>query len=113
MPVFDSPAIIGCRPDQTRPGVWHAQLSLARIDEMPDAVYDIALGGALRLIAWAAERSVDAAHLDAFYDLVEQRVSARLRSLWPQGKSTLPILRVAHQMSIPFTHLGAGLFQLR
>lgn len=115
VPVFDLPAIIGCRPDQARPGGWQAQVSLARIDEMPYAVYDIAVSGALGLIAWAAERDVDAAHLDNFYDLIEQRVSARLRPLWPlwpQAKSTLPVLRVAHQMSIPFSHLGAGSFQL-
>ena len=95
-----------------RGDTWRARVSFARVEEMPNAAYDIAFKEALHLSAWALAHPVDAGNLQAFYAMAEQRVTSRLRPMLTSGKSTLPVLRAAHRKSIPFTHLGGGVFQL-
>ncbi len=112
IPVFDAPQLMACSADPSRSDTWHARVSFARVEEMPHVAYDIAYKGALHLCAWATANAVDARNLQAFYALAQQRVTSDLGPMLPPGKSTLPVLRAAHRKSIPFTHLGAGVFQL-
>ena len=112
VPVFDTPQILSCRPSPAGGDCWQAQVTFARIDEMPTATYQVAFNGALQLNTWALARPVDDTRLQAFYALAESLVLARLRPTLPFGKSSLPLLRVAHARSIPFMHLGYGVFQL-
>ncbi|MBE0549840.1 MAG: AMP-binding protein [Rubrivivax sp.] len=112
IPVFDAPQLSACFAGPSGSDTWHAHVSFARVEEMPHVAYDIAYQGALHLCAWATANAVDARNLQAFYALAQQRVASDLGSMMPPGKSTLPVLRAAHRKSIPFTHLGAGVFQL-
>ena len=112
VPVLDAPQVIACRADPARGDAWHARVSLARVEEMPSAAYDIALKGAMRLSEWAHLHPVDAPNLQAFYALAEREVTSKLLPMLRSGKSTLPVLRAAYRKSIPFTHLGGGVFQL-
>ena len=112
IPVFDASQIVACHPDKFRNDTWNARVSFALVEEMPPAAYDIAFQGALRLNAWAIARPVNEQNLQAFYSLMDERVTSKLRRMLPLGKSTLPVLRAAHRKSIPFTHLGGGVFQL-
>lgn len=112
LPVFDEPRAIACRPDESRDGIWHARVAFPLVEELPNAAYGVAFKGAVHLNQWAMSRPVDAQNIQAFYALAEERVTTRLLPILRLGKSTLPVLRVAHRRSIPFTHLGAGVFQL-
>jgi D-alanine-D-alanine ligase-like ATP-grasp enzyme len=112
IPVFDATRVITCRPDPTNGDAWRARVSFARVEEMSNAAYEVAFKGSRHLNAWAMAHPVDAQNLQAFYALAQERVTAKLRPMLPLGKSTLPVLREAYRKSIPFTHLGAGVFQL-
>ncbi len=112
IPVLDRPRILDCRPNPTKAGAWQAHIAFARVDDLPFSAYEVALKGALALMAWAMARPIDDPNRQAFFDLMGKSVLPRLGRLWRSGKSTLPVLRVAHERSIPFTHLGAGVFQL-
>lgn len=115
VPVFDAPRIVGCRraDAEGEPGrVWLAGIELPRVDELPPAAYQVALAEANHLRDWVLARPLTDAHRQAFFGLVERRVLERLKPLWRVGKSTLPLLRAVHRASIPFIHLGGGVFQL-
>ena len=110
--MFDEPSILRC---DSVPGdglQWRAEISFARTEGLSEAAYDIALKAALHLNGWAIAREVSLENLQACYTFVEKGVLPRLQPHWKAGKSTIPVLRAAHQLSIPFTHLGAGVFQL-
>lgn len=112
LPVLDMPRVIACGAHPMRSDAWQARIGFARVDEMSSVAYDIAFMEALQLNAWAMAHAVDAKNVEAFYAMVEHRVTSRLRPILPLGKSTLPVLRAAYAKSIPFMHLGAGVFQL-
>lgn len=112
IPVFDEPSIFGCESVPGDGNRWRAEVSFARIEELSTAAYDIALKAAFHLNVWAIAREANLENVQAYYTFMEKDVVPRLRRLWKAGKSTLPVLRAAHQLCIPFTHLGAGVFQL-
>lgn len=112
IPVFDDPSILGCESVSGDGQRWRAEVSFPRIEELSTAAYNIALKAALHLNAWAFSREASFDNLQAFYAFMEKEVVPRLQPHWKAGKSTIPVLRAAHQLSIPFTHLGAGVFQL-
>jgi D-alanine-D-alanine ligase-like ATP-grasp enzyme len=112
LPVFDALRIVACDPEPGRDDAWRARVGLARIDELPASAYDLALRGAIWLCTWALTHAVDSANVQDFYAQAEQRVTSKLRPLLSGGKSTLPVLAAAHRQSIPFAHLGGGVFQL-
>ncbi len=109
IPVFDPPHIVSLSRHAT--AGWQAQAGLALVEQLPASAHGKVLAAALRLCDWAATRELTDAKLQAFHDAASQ-VQAQLSRLMPGGKSTLPVLRVAHELDIPFTHLGAGVFQL-
>ena len=112
IPVLDVPKILDCSPDPMKAGAWQARLAYARVEDLPFSAYELALKGAMGLMAWAMARPVDDQSRQALFDMVGKGILPKLQPLWRSGKSTLAILRVAHDRSIPFTHLGAGVFQL-
>jgi cyanophycin synthetase len=46
------------------------------------------------------------------FNTITEKVIKPLHRLVPAGKSTIPVLRVAHSLGIPFVHLGLGVYQL-
>jgi cyanophycin synthetase len=51
-------------------------------------------------------------HLDEVFELLSKKNLEQLQKKIPHGKSTVPILRAAHSLKIPFFHLGHGVYQL-
>jgi D-alanine-D-alanine ligase-like ATP-grasp enzyme len=98
-------------PRSEQPG-WQALIELARVEHLTVATYQLAMSTALEGLATLSQAGEDAAVLAAFYDQVEQNLLQPLASKLPMGKSTVPVLRGAHALGIPFVHLGAGVFQL-
>jgi len=111
IPAFDPPQILALGGPEPATGRWQARVGLALVDLLPGAPYGEALTAALRLCEQAASQMQTEASLEGWYDQA-QRVVDRLTRLMPPGKSTLPLLRAAHDKGIPFLHLGGGIFQL-
>ena len=109
IPVFDPPRMLSLQATAT--GRWQARVAMALVEQLPASAYAEALAAAFRFCDWAAATPLTEASLEGFHDEA-QRVVERLSRLMPAGKSTLPLLRAAHDKEIPFTHLGGGIFQL-
>ena len=111
IPVFDPPQILALGGPEPETSRRQARVGLALVDLLPGALYSEALAAALRLCERATSQPLTEASLEGCYDEA-QGVIGRLTRLMPPGKSTLPLLRVAHDKGIPFLHLGGGIFQL-
>lgn len=111
IPVLDRPRLLALAAPARASG-WQAEIAFGEVDLLPDAVYHEALDSAVTLCRQAdAAGRPTMASLQQFYSRADQ-ARQRLGQRMPGGKSTLPLLRAAHGLRIPFTHLGAGMFQL-
>lgn len=112
LPVFETPAVISCRQSSVDSVQWDAIVSLPRLDNIPPAAYNLALQSSLRFGLWAGRHPINDDNLTKLFTTMRKEVITPLCNLAPTGKSTLPILKVANQLGIPFIHLGSSIYQL-
>jgi acyl-coenzyme A synthetase/AMP-(fatty) acid ligase/D-alanine-D-alanine ligase-like ATP-grasp enzyme len=112
IPVFDPPEIKSIEPMGGTSTSWQGKVTLARIDHLPRAAYEMAINAAFRLGAWANEHELNDENRTDFYALIEEPIVAPLSRMMLTGKSSMPVLRAAHAKGVPFRHLGLGIFQL-
>ncbi len=112
MPVFDLPTIRAMEANPRDARKFRATVGFASVGNIPPAVYQIAVKSALDLFQWMATHPITDANREALYATVQKKAVVPLTRLIPGGKSTLPVLRVAHAAGIPFIHLGLGVYQL-
>jgi D-alanine-D-alanine ligase-like ATP-grasp enzyme len=79
---------------------------------LPRAVYIGALKGALKMIAWIERTAPTPDVIATVYAQIERKLVMPLKALVPAGASTIPVLAVAHELGIPYFHLGMGVYQL-
>ncbi len=109
VPVFDLHQIATIEADPQVQDRWVATLIVPSVELMaPDAwrhAVDAAAAACLKAARSTSDEPVDLAELD-------QQVVLALQKIIPGGKSTIPVLRAAHMLGIPFIHLGLGAYQL-
>ncbi len=111
-PVFDAPSLLGIEPDNNRPGNWVATVQIAKVERPPAKCYSLALQESVRIVQWMALIAPDPQARANLFAAVEKRIVRPIANQISGGKSTLPVLRAAHELDIPFTQLGAGVYQL-
>lgn len=115
MPVFDAAQIVSCTQGEEKlDGLtsWMTIVSVPLIDNVKVAAYTIAFNASFRLCRLMASRPVTEENCQNLFSSIEKQVVAQLCRMITAGKSTIPLLRTAHNLAIPFVHLGAGVYQL-
>jgi len=111
VPCFDPCVVFGMIKDERRPFHWIVKAGLARIDGIPDVCYTLAVEAAIEIVRNSLTRAELLAHGESRWSEAEKALR-QLKSMVISGKSTIPLLRCAHQLDIPFLHLGGGVYQL-
>lgn len=90
---------------------WQATVAMAAVAHVDARCYELAVRESVSLVGamMRSHRTGNAAQ--ALHARLE-RVIAALRRHANGGKSTMPLLRAAHRLDIPFQHLGGGVYQL-
>lgn len=112
IPAFDVGSILRLNPKKENPSQWEVLVNVASIEQISDACYVIVTDGAAKTLRWVLGRNITPQNIERLYGIIEKQVLGPLKKMEIPGKSRIPILRVAHQMDIPFRHLGAGIYQL-
>ncbi len=112
IPAFDTGSVQRIIPDKENHLQWTVVVTVASIEHIPTDYYALATDAAVKIIHWVLERPVTPQHIGELYTIMERQVLEPLKKMEIPGKSRIPVLRVAHQMNIPFSHLGAGIYQL-
>lgn len=119
-PWFDSPWLLSCKPTgepATELGTrWQVHARVPLLDGFSSHLFGQAWKAALQLEAWVRAHPDlnpdDLAARQAFLTWADKHALVALRKLVPGGKSSIHVLRAAHDMGVPFAHLGAGIYQL-
>jgi cyanophycin synthetase len=81
------------------------------VEHVPFSLFEQSYSLAANLIN-ALIHSAGSEETNAAFDSLQKSFIKPLSDRIPGGKSTIPMLRVAHQLGIPFRHLGGGVYQL-
>ncbi|HWS75198.1 MAG TPA: AMP-binding protein, partial [Quisquiliibacterium sp.] len=111
VPAFDTGEVLELAPAPGRASTWLATVTVVDVEHIDSRCYEIALREAVALVNWMRLRPRTPQSTRALHARIDQSIPL-LRRLALGGKSTLPLLRVAHQMDIPLRHLGGGAYQL-
>ncbi|MEN9315378.1 MAG: hypothetical protein RIS35_1771, partial [Pseudomonadota bacterium] len=117
VPVFQPARLLALRglapPDPHGSKVsWNAVLAVPAVDLIPRQFTRMVLSQALRICAGLHRLAVDAESVRSFSQNIRATIVAPHAHLWSRGKSTVPLLRSAHERGIPYFHLGRGAYQL-
>ena len=112
IPAFDPGCVLRINRDGQSPSTWMATVAVAQIDHIPRQCYSIAGDGAAKLIQWMMGKPRTPENSAVLFDAVQKQVLQPLLRMAVAGKSTIPVLRAAYALDIPFCHLGAGVYQL-
>lgn len=112
LPVFDVPRIISLTKDAQDGAKLLLEIDLIQVAFVPKVAYQIVIQAALELCQWMAGNSPTLENKNKVFKTILEKVIKPLHTLVPAGKSTIPVLKVAHSLGIPFMHLGAGVYQL-
>lgn len=111
-PVFDLPRVLACKPSGKGERAYALDVLIPAVQFIDPKATRMALQAALQLCKWMAAHPVTPKHCDNVFRVITQKVIKPLRQMIPGGKSTIPVLTVAHDMDIPLMHLGLGIYQL-
>jgi cyanophycin synthetase len=112
IPVFSPGAVLSVQQDTHDRSTWKAILAIVRIDHIDQRCYNLILKASINILLGLSEKPLTPENREALYTLLNKQVIHPLKKLVTAGKSTIPVLRVAHRLDIPFLHLGAGVYQL-
>lgn len=111
LPIFDFPQILSLSRDSQSPAKLFIEIKISRLHFLPEVAYLIPLKSSLRLCQWMVQHKPTSENKRRIFDDIAEKVIKPLQRIVPGGKSTIPVLRVAHSLGIPFAHLGLGVYQ--
>lgn len=112
LPVFAPAQFIAYAPKEPASAEHQLVFEVPLVDLMPQIAYETAVRVARDICLWMADHPPTDPQISNVFDAVDRHVIQALSSVVPAGKSTLPVLKVAYAMGIPFLHLGLGVYQL-
>jgi cyanophycin synthetase len=112
LPVFDIPRVISLSKEEQNSEKYLLEIELFLVEFVPQDVYKIPIKASAELCRWMAQNNPSSENKNIIYNHITEKVIKPLNRLVPAGKSTVPLLRVAHSLGIPFHHLGLGVYQL-
>ena len=112
VPVFDAGRILQVRPLPKPSGECEIRVAVPVLDRAPGDATRLACRLGIEFLVWALLPRSDPGELERLYEKAHRSLVLPLQGATGSGISTLPILRAAHQLGIPFRHVGGGAYQL-
>ena len=112
LPVFETGRVVDIQADARHADSFIVSAQLPYIDNTHPDCYRLAVSCAANWLPRLAQQPVSKSAIAQLYAAIERDFIEPLKSKVPGGKSTFQVMRVAHQMQIPFMHLGGGVYQL-
>ena len=112
IPIFEPGRILSCEADPAQPGAWFFKVAVPRVDYMYTQSTHLAYNSATLLALEVAAAPSRFTEPEPLYQQLDENVLQPLRQALPVGKSSIHVLRTAHERRIPWRHIGQGVFQL-
>lgn len=112
IPVFDAGKIVGIARDESNPSQWSVTVRVVYIDHLPITLYLKVLETTVGISIWMMKNSPNGENWQKLHKTLDKKIFSPLSQVILAGKSTIPVLQMAHRLGIPFLHVGAGVYQL-
>jgi len=112
IPVFEPGRILSCDADPAQEGAWIFRVAVAQVDFMAADLTSLAYNTATTLVLEVAADLARFADPEALYRQLQEHLMQPLERALPAGKSSIHLLRTAHERGIPWRHLGHCVFLL-
>lgn len=112
LPIFDDLIVKKLTNHGAHLNIYDANISVPIIDSIGISVYTHVLRESINITNWLNQNNFSDEMRQRGYETIQERVLSPLKGKVPGGKSTIPVLRVAHALDIPFQHLGMGVYQI-
>lgn len=112
LPIFDLPKILELKAIELAQEKYKLTLSVNAVDHLNPIIDEIAFQKALTMMRMIHQFSPTVINRQKLHHFIDTSVIPALSKYIPAGRSTVPVLRVAHELGIPFRHLGLGVYQL-
>ncbi|MFA5631185.1 MAG: AMP-binding protein [Porticoccaceae bacterium] len=91
---------------------WRVRIGVPHIHHIDKGCYQIAYAETAKIVANMLRSPVHADRVEPLREMVSRRLIATLRNRGMSGKSTIHVLGAAHELGVPFLHIGGGVYQL-
>ena len=112
LPIFDIPKLVSVSEDKTDSNRHKIKIATYLDTHVSKSVYKKLINSAIKICEWMSQHSPTPDNKLTLFRTITEIVIKPLHQIIPAGKSTIPVLRVAHAFGIPFIHLGLGVYQL-
>lgn len=111
LPIFHLPRIISIPLRVKSKEEIQFTIEFPKIEYINNSIYRIAIKTAVDVSSWIGQNHPTQDNIEKVFKLIEKGVNTIIPHI-PGGKSTIPVLKVANDLNIPFTHLGMGVYQI-
>ena len=111
IPVFDIGHVVRVNKAKAPASSWIIDVAVVTIEQIPKQCFSFALEFAIKMLKWCSVTPRTEENVSLLYATIEKKFKPKLQKMFVSGKSTIPVLRVAHRLNIPFIHLGSGIYQ--
>ncbi|MBN2825321.1 MAG: carboxylate--amine ligase [Campylobacterales bacterium] len=108
-PLFDTGDILSI--DETK-DKYQITAQISEVEHITQKVNNLVLKMSIHFITKFFHNEATTKNIQSLYDEIENKLIKPYKKMTGSGKSTMPILKAAHQKHIPFIHLSAGVYQL-
>lgn len=112
LPAFMLPRLVAMSPDRQNGRMFRFEIELPLVEFVQEKVFQVATETALKICLWLTQSPPSPENRRILFSTLEKKLIGPLQGTVAAGKSTIPVLKVAHALGIPFLHLGAGAYQL-
>lgn len=112
LPFFVLPEIVLIDCIDPKQKKYKLGLRINTINYLNPIIDEIAFQKALKIMYWIGKYPPSLISRQKLHHFIQASVIPSLATYIPAGHSTVPVLRVAHELGIPFLHLGLGVYQL-
>lgn len=92
--------------------VYSIDITLDFINNIPDNVYKIILDRSIKIVIEYLNKDITDSNIQRLYRYIQNHVINLYKRVSGSGKSTIPILKEAYTLNIPYKHFGSGVYQL-
>lgn len=111
LPIFETPQILNKPIKSKSNNSLQLHLEILKVDFINETIYRSLIKSAARVCNWLLNNQPNNINIQRSFNLIEKSIKF-IQPYIPGGKSTIPVLKVAHDLKIPYQHLGMGVYQL-
>jgi len=111
IPVFHPGDVLKVEYNQKKQQ-YSVHLKVNTIDSISPLIYKNILNVCSKIFLDDFKKPLLEQNTQELYTYLNQYILQPFKEVSGSGKSTMPVLKAAYDLNIPFTHLGAGVYQL-